>query len=277
MYSILRGVRLQSVSVKGRITLLALATLALFGCTAKDPEPVVPVSGGKSATIVLDSLAAVPKGSARPSGTLGIFIATYLAQGFIMQVDSATQGLQQILMIVRGQEQPLGDETFALLQTLGDILSVDVIDLLNRSNNRIETLDQYTLGLKNAIDNGTRRAGELQTALETLATQKKEQRQTVRDIERAQKEAIAAKDYSTASSKDTELLKAQTALSQTELTEDQTKDAERQLSDLLELAEKRLSAIEKNREILLSGLKITDPQGLKDLGLVQESSRRSFR
>ncbi len=167
----------------------------------------------------------------------------------------------------------MGDETFALLQTLGDTLSVNIVDLLNRSTNRIETLDQYVSALANAVENGNRRDEELTAALDIIADQKKEQRTQVRDLGREQKEAVKAKDFATAGSKEAELAKAQTALSETELKESQAKSSQRQLTDLLSQAEKRLSAIEENREILLAGLTISDPQGLKDLGLVRENTR----
>ncbi|MFH0851224.1 MAG: hypothetical protein V1876_00540 [Candidatus Peregrinibacteria bacterium] len=259
--------------MKKEIVLLALTTAILGGCASSAVSSPPPrVSGGKSATFVLDSIAKNP-GNPRPSGTLGIFTSLYLAQRLFLPTESAVRGIEEALHIVRSQEQPLGDETFTLIQTLGDALSVNVVDLLNRSENRLETLDRYVAALTNATENGKRRSEELKAALETMAAQKKEQTALVRDIDRAQKTAIKAKDYSTAGAKEAELTKVQTALSETTLKESQTKSSQKQLTNLLTLAEKRLSAIDKNREILLSGLQITDPQGLKDLGLVQETPK----
>jgi len=209
----------------------------------------------------------------RPSGTLGIFASLYLAERLFLPTQSATKGIAEIIRLVHSQEQPLGDETFALLQTLGDALSVNVVDLLNRSENRVETLDRYVEALTNATENGKRRSEDLKASLETIATQKKEQRTAVRDIERAQNAAVKAKDYSTAATKEAELTKAQTLLSETELKESQTKSSQKQLTNLLTLAEKRLIAINKNRELLLSGLTITDTEGLKDLGVLQGTSQ----
>lgn len=209
----------------------------------------------------------------RPSGTLGVFTTLYLSQRLLLPTQSATKAIEGILRIVRLQEQPLADETFALLQTLGDALSVNVVDMLNRSADRVETLDQYTDALQNMVENGKRRNTDMTTALKVLAEQKKEQRTQVRELERLQKEAVKNKDFSTAGAKETELASIQTTLSETELKESQTKSLQKQLTELLSLAEKRLSAIEKNREILLAGLTISDPQGLKDLGLMRETSR----
>lgn len=268
---------LQCISVKKGIVLLALISILLSGCASSSVQTSPPpVSGGKSATFVLDSLVKNPS-NPRPSGTMGIFATLYIAQRLFLPTESAVQGIEEMLRLVRLQEQPLGDETFTLFQTLGDALSVNVVDLLNRSDNRLETLDRYVEALSNATENGKRRSEELKAALETIATQKKEQRTLVSTITRDQKAAIKAKDYSTAAAKETELIKAQTLLSETELKESQTKSSQKQLTDLLTLAKKRLSAIDKNREILLSGLSITDPQGLKDLGLVREEQKTSRR
>lgn len=259
--------------MRKEIVLLALFIAALAGCASSDTEQsALSVSGGKSATVVLDSLTRLPT-NPRPSGALGIFASLYLAQNLFFPTQSATKGIQELLKLVHGQEQPLNDETFALFQALGDTLSVNIVDLLNRSTNRIETLDRYVDALRSTVENGTKRSEELQAALKTIAAQKKEQRTLVSSITRDQKAAVKNKDFSTAGTKEAELVKAQTVLSETELKESQTKSSQKQLSSLLDLAHKRLFAIEKNREILLSGLTITDPQGLKDLGLVRETAR----
>ncbi|OIO53038.1 hypothetical protein AUJ46_06005 [Candidatus Peregrinibacteria bacterium CG1_02_54_53] len=259
--------------MKRALTFLALCAVVLGGCTSSSETAYPPsVSGGKSATVALDVLAKRAL-SPRPSGSLGVFSTLFLAQQLFLPTQSATDGIEQILRMVRSQEQPLGDETFALLQTLGDTLSVNIVDMLNRSTDRIVALDQYVSALTNIIDNGKRRDEELTTALDTIGDQKKEQRALVRDLERTQKDAIKAKDFATAGAKEAELSKAQTTLSETELKESQAKSSQRQLTDLLSQAEKRLLAIEKNREILLAGLTISDPQGLKDLGLMRETSR----
>lgn len=204
---------------------------------------------------------------------MGIFMGIYLAQGLFFPTEAATRALSEMVRIVHDQEQPLSDASFTLLQTLGDMLAVDIVDLLNRSPNRVETLDRYSESLINSITATKRKLDELKAALEVLATQKKDQRTLVRDLERTQKEAITAKDFATASEKEQELLKARTTLSDTELNETQTKDMQSRLKKLLDIAEKRMAAINKNREILLSGLTVSgDLPGLTDLGIMEKST-----
>lgn len=255
--------------------LWALIALPLItGCvTSGGTGTTLPsVSGGKSATVALGSLAPqLVSPTARPSGAMGIFASIYLSQGLFLSADAAKEALTSLLRIVAHIEQPL-DDLAQLLQTLGDAISVDVIDVLNRSPDRVQTLDQYLTGLGNIIDNGERKQTELAASLETLGTQKKEQQRLVRDLTKAQKDALTAKNYTLAGEKEGELMKAQTVLSQTELEEKQTKDAQSQLKKLLDLAKKRKAVIEENRELLLAGLKVTDIPGLEDLGLVNKAT-----
>ncbi len=214
--------------------------------------------------------------ASRPSGTLGVFVSLFLAQRRFLPTQSATLGIAEILHIIQGQEEPLNDETFALLQTLGDALSVNIVDHLNRSPDRVAALNLYVESLSNIVTNAKKRSEELDAALEGISAQKKAERATVSQITKEQKAAVKAKDFSLAGTKEKELIEAQTALSATTSKETQTESSLKKLTEFLTLAEKRLAAIEKNREILLSGLQVTDPQGLEDLGLVRETQRRSI-
>ena len=249
---------------------LAIVSFAIVGCSpGGGATPVEPVSGGKSATVVLQAIAKTTE-HARPSGTLGVFASLYLAQGFFLPTESATDGLSGILGIVREQEEPLSDESYALLQTLGETLAVDIVDMLNRSANRLESLDRYTASLTNTLTRTKGKIDELAAARTVLAAQKKDRRAQVSDLQRAQSAAVTAKDFATAGAKEQELSKARTALSQTEFTETQTKDLQSRFQKLLDIGNKRKEAIDKNREILLSGLTVTDLPGLTDLGLIQK-------
>lgn len=248
-----------------------LAGCALSGGPASFSDPV---SGGKSATVALSALAKASDEKVRPSGAMGIFATMYLAQGFFLPTQSAVQGLQEILRIVRDQEKPLNDATFALLQTLGDVLTADIVDVLNRSTDRIGTLNRYFASLENVIVASRQKSDEIAAALKALSAQKKERRTLVNTLTREQKAAIAAKDYATAARKDEELLAAGTALSETERTESQTKDMQSRLKKMLDVAEKRKTAIEKNRELLLAGLRVADLPGLEDLGIIEKETRR---
>lgn len=232
------------------------------------------VSGGKSATVAVNDLA-MEKRAPRPSGLLGIFTSIYLAQGLFLPAQTGIAGIDAALAVLQKQEQPLGDDTFQLLEQLGSVLSVDVIDMLNRSSNRIEALDRYLESLGNILINADRRSQELAASLVTLTAAQKKEKTNVNTLQTAINKAIQASDYADAGSKNGELMKAQTALSETELKIKQTTDIQAKLKKLIDLGKQRKATIEKNREIILSGLTVTDIPGLTNLGLVKSGSTKS--
>lgn len=263
-----------TVLVKGTIALLVLLPLLLTGCLGQGgsaPAPADTVSGGKSAVVSTDLLGTLRKHTPRPSATLGIYASMYLAQGLFVSTESALHGISSLLKILEAQEKPLSDDAFALLGQLETTMNINIVDTLNRSTNRVETLDQYSTALKNITENSKRKNAELQASATTLEEQQKTQRQTVRDLEKEIQKAIDAKDFTTAGSKQGELTKAETALNETEFKQKQTNDMLERFKKLIEGAERRQNAIDSNREILIAGLQITDPQGLVDLGVVTEN------
>jgi len=263
--------------VKRSALLLSCGALLLFGCafSATDPQKTDSVSGGKSGIVSTGQLGQLPERTPRPSGTLGVFSSAFLAQGMFYPTQTGLEGIDALLTILKGQEQPVTDETFLLLEQLGTALSVDIIDLLNRSPDRAIALTQYTEALDTVNTNGKRKMEELTTASKNLATEKKDQRLVVRNIEKEISTAVKEKDFGTAGSKQAELTTEQTKLSGIELEEKQTNETLRTFKDMTARADARLKAIAANREILIAGLQITDAQGLKDLGVITEGQRSS--
>lgn len=195
----------------------------------------------------------------------------FLAQGTLGGSQAGLEGIDSLLDILNEQEQPLNDETFLLLEQLGTALSVNIMDLLNRSTDRAQALTDYANALQTVTENSRRKMEELTVSSKNLANEKKAQRLVVRDLEREIKTAVDTKDFGTAGSKQADLTKEQTKLSEIELKEKQTNNALRNFKDMIARADARIAALEVNREILISGLQITDPKGLKDLGILTES------
>jgi len=259
--------------VKRSPLLLSFGVLLLVGCSfsPSKEQGTGNVSGGKSGVISAEQLGDLPTRTSRPSGTLGIFSSVFLSQGIFFPTHAGMEGVNALLTILQGQEEPLTDETFGLLEQLGTALSVNIIDLLNRSPDRAIALTQYTEALQTVTDNSKTKKEELTVASKNLATEKKDQRLVVRTIEREIAAAVKEKDYGTAGAKQPELNEEQTTLSEIELQEKQTNDVLRNFKDLITRADARLRAIQANREILIAGLQITDAQGLKDLGVITEN------
>lgn len=257
-----------------KIVGLLYLSLLLGSCGTQGEEqsqPPLSVSGGKSATVAIGDLAKAMKESPRPSGTLGIFSAIYLAQGTFLPTNAGAEGVMSVLTLLKNQERPLTDETYVLLEQLGSTLSVNVVDMLNRSSDRSDALDRYTEALTNIAENGQKKLAELTASLTTLKERERSQRLAVRDAQKIVNDALRQKDYQAAGSKQEEVNMAQSALAETELALKQTNDTLVQFKKFLDLTKKRLAAVQSNRAILLSGLTINDIAGLKDLGLVKDS------
>ena len=259
-----------------QIAVLFLCLLTLTQCGGKEPEKPLQVSGARSALFSTQRVTSTLPGQ-RPSAPLGVFSSLYLAQGMFLPVQSALQGIEAQSKLLAGQRVTATDETFALLQDFGSILQVDIIDLLNRSDDRLQALDRYLQDLRNVGVLVERKSNELEVLLETLQDQRKEQRSTVRDLEREIKNALNEQDYGTAGALQQQLTEAQGVLAETESREDQTEDILSRYEDLLAIAQDRLDAIEKNREILIAGLKVIEVPGIEDLRILEPGSKRSRR
>ncbi|MEI8230855.1 MAG: hypothetical protein WCG83_07020 [Candidatus Peregrinibacteria bacterium] len=262
--------------MKRRIALSALfVTLLLGGCSflKKTSTNPLDVSGGKSATVAISDLA-YEKHNPRPSGILGIFTSTFLSQGIFFASQSGIRGVTDTLKVLSMQEQPLNDNTFLMLQQLGDTLAVNVPDMLNRNPNRITALDQYSESLGNLITNADQKVAELAASQTTLTAQQKTEQTAANVIQKEVDQASKLNDFSTAGSKQQDLLKAQSKLAETQLKLKQTKDMLTRLKAAVTLAKARQSAIQKNREIILSGLSIVDLPGAQNLGIIKNPSSK---
>lgn len=259
------------ISRKTAITAVLIPAIFLGSCGGKSPaEEVLQVSGAKSAVAVMHRVAKKTAQSNRPSGPLGIFTGIYLAQGIFLPVQSAISGLESILNIQEGQTNSTSDENFALLQEVGEVLQVNVIDVLNRSTNRVEALDAYIQSLYNAGILMERKTEELK-ALHDMQDQKvREERTNVRDIERNLREALNKPDYQAASEYEEQLTKAKVLFAESQSKEEQTEDMIDRFETLISIAAQRLRVVENNREILVAGLRVISMPGIGDLNILEE-------
>ncbi|MDD5623120.1 MAG: hypothetical protein PHI23_00200 [Candidatus Peribacteraceae bacterium] len=255
--------------MKHRWALLLLCTLVLGSCgkSASPSETAEPTSAAKTAAVGTALFGMEKTRQSLPSAPLGIFSTVFLSQGLFLPTRSALEGIESLLSGLSEETMPNTEDAYALLESLGSIVSINLIDTLNRSSDRAETLNRYV----EALGNATTQAEEQVTALTELKTTLKEerdaQRTTVRNLQRTISKALADKDYSLAGSTQKELSEAESTLAETETKEKQNNDLLSRLKDLVGTAKERQKAIEENREILLSGLKITDVPGLEDLGI----------
>lgn len=255
-----------------------LTSLLLSGCGngAENTEQGTPnPSGVKSAIVVLQEYFQGVLRDTRPSSPLGIFASLYLAQGVIIPAQSALDGMEAIAKVLEGQKSSTSNENFALLKEVGAVLQVDIIDTLNRSDDRVKALDTYTQSLKNAGILIERKLEELEALHDTQRDQVREQRSEVRDLERALRNVLRDQDYAEAGDIEEQLAEKNAKFAEIETQEEQTGDMIRRFTSLLEVAGERLQAVQNNREILIAGLRVIDVPGIVDLNILEEG--RSWR
>jgi len=258
-----------------------LLSMTVLGCSGKEdveePKELLKVSGAKSATVSLSLIMKALSGSKeiRPSATMGIFSSMYLAQqGGFLSVQSALEGIETQNKLLSGQTGTLKEETFVLLQEFGSVLQVDVNDMLNRSTDRSTALNRYIQTLKNVTILAERKEIELETQLKQTGKERKEQRKVVRELKRDIKKALKEEEYTAAGYKQPLLVEAESQLAETETKERQTEDILDRYKDLIEIAQERLQAIEENRKILVTGLKVIDIPGVKGLDIIEKKRSR---
>ncbi len=256
--------------------------LLLSACgKSAQKEIVIPpgttVMGARSA--VLESLVflGLSPVTVRPGALLSVYASIYLSDGVVVQVRAAMTGVDAQLKLQALPTEEHIDDLYALLEEFGAVLHVDVIDLLNRSDDRAKTLDAYSIGLQNITERSRRRADDVKQQIAIVKTEQQESRKAVSALDREVKAAVKAKDFASAQEKQQELLEAQTALTKVQFQQQELTAVQETFTELLDIADKRLAALNGNREVLIAGLRVVDVPGVDDLGVIQGRSTGGSR
>ena len=252
------------------ILALVIPCLLLVSCGGEKSEEIVDVSGAKSAVSIMHLISNHIFTFTRPSAAIGVYSGIYTSQGVLLPVATAQMGFESMTKILAGHSQANTDENFTILREIGDILQVDIVDLLNRSNDRVQTIDNYTQSLRNTGILTERKVNELTATYDNLVTKRKEERKTSRDIDRNLNTALKDQDYSAASTYEEELAYANSALAETTTKEKQAKDMIDRMEGLYEITGDRLQAVETNREILIAGLRVINVPGISDFNILEK-------
>ena len=259
---------------------LSLTTLLLLSaCAAEKEEEPAPldVSGAKTSVYITLNLLEPTKAIGKPSALLGAYSSLYLAQGVFLPVKSAQIGIESQEKLLEGQVKLEASETFALLKEFGIILQVDVTDILNRSTNREETLDKYLRSLANIMTLADRKIKEMEALSDKLKDEAGDKKKKVRDVERIVSKALKNEEFELAGSKQEELTNAKTELAELEAKRDQVEDVLKPYEKMMDIAKERLNAINKNKRIIIAGLKVVDVPGIEELDILQEESWRDVK
>lgn len=261
----------------GLVSLTLLATLLCSGCfgSGAGTGTATQARGAKDA-VLIGNINSPRPASRRPSAPLGLYATTFLASGGFYSAAGAINAVIAQTKLVGKPSQDVLDTTLALLQEFDTVMDVDVVDLLNRSDNRAQTLDAYLQGLKNITERARTRITEIKQYTGTLEKNRKDLRGQVSSIDRAARDALKKQDYVLAGEKQQELGKLQGDLAKTEADLKQQQQIRTSYEGLIELSDKRIKAIEQNREVIIAGLRVNNVPGADDLGILdtQQGTRR---
>lgn len=232
------------------------------------------VSGSKAAAYAIVVLN-TPEGASlagRPSETMGIYASSFLAQGSFLRSTSAVTGIDAQQKLISGQIQLETGETFALLKEFGAILQTNLIDALNRSQNRAEALDTYLSSLKNITELVQRKVTELESLEDRLVDERRDKKRELRDLERNVTQAIRNENYEQAGIEQEAATKLKTEVATLEAEIEQIDDILDRYDRLVEIAVERYDAIAANRRILIAGLKVVEVPGIENFDILDEDT-----
>lgn len=267
-YVIIR--RMSFSSFRTSTATILLLTLTLSACRS-DKGPSVPVmtEGPVRAVTSIARLFVRKSENPRPSPMLGLFVTLYVEKGTAFGSTTALRGIGAQTLMLEGDRMSL-DDTFKLLQELGASLQINVPDLLNRSENRAQALNEYTTSLTDTATRSQTRTDAMEAELDALRDRQRTERETATKYQREVDTAIRDKDFATAGSQQKVLTEAQAALAKTDSEIDRMRDIVDAFKKMLEIAKKRVAAIEENRQILIAGLSVVELPGVEDLELIKQ-------
>lgn len=204
---------------------------------------------------------------------LGPYVAAFLSLPILDLTHAAVQGVTAS-MVFLSEDNGVRDESYALLEELGIIISVDLQDVLNRSLHRQETLDAYHETLRDVAVRSQEHNAELETRLDDATEEQREVRTRASTAQRGLNTALRAKDYATASTMQAEVSKAQTELATVDGRVKELRSVINLFEDSLELAAERSVAIDENRDALIAGVSVLDIPGAEELGVIRAGNRR---
>lgn len=206
----------------------------------------------------------------RGGALLGVYSSQHLVSSIVFRSALAGIVAQQSFLSESAQEQ---EESFALLETLGSLLQVDVPDMLNRSSVRSQAFDIYISNLQTVGGRANTQVERLETQIDATNAVRRTQRSEAAQTQSQLNRAIRNEDYTTASDLQKKLIELEGKVAVTEAEMDKLRSIKNLLTDMIDTANSRFAVMTANREALLAGIKVIDLPGAKDLGILDKGSR----
>lgn len=254
----------------------ALLALSLSACGKESAVTLDPATLIAARQGIIGAMMLIAGKPGTPSALLGAYASSVMLYAWADTYKSAMDGIHaQIGLFVSTQEQQ--NATFALIEDLGSALEVDIPDMLNRSESRERALETYTDALQELLSAGKLRQEELEQQMDALDDEARTASRATSKTKSDLSKALREKDYTTAGSKQEELVQLQAVESKVDAERDQLKGQIKLLDDLVELGSRRWTAVMQNREIILAGLKVVDMPGIDELGVIRDETREEKR
>ena len=227
------------------------------------------VSTAKSALYV-QSLFSDPQ-APKSSSALGVFTTYLLETESASRAEGSQAGVESLRDIEgTSPEEDYEEKSYEILRSLGTVIQTDLIEVLNRSTDRTAALNTYLESLIAVDQHGSDQLTKLQSDMETIDDERKTVRKERSAAKREVKNLLKNSDYEAASQQQKKLADIELNLAKIEAERDRIKELKKQYEDFLEISGDRIAAIENNREILISGLRVVNLPGIKDLKLIEK-------
>jgi phage shock protein A len=166
------------------------------------------------------------------------------------------------------------DETFTLLQEFGTVLQVNIHDELNKSEDRAQALNVYLQALTDTTERAKKQLEIITVEQKNTEKEASDQRRKVNELKSAIGKAQKSGDFAASGTAQKDLVKEQTTQAELDSKVEQLKQLVQTYKQLITVAGKRYDAIQQNREIIISGLKVIDVPGIEDLNILKGTKNR---
>ncbi len=245
-----------------------------FGSSTKTEGEVHTAKQGAAAAVLMAGKNMLTNSPvARPSSVLGVFASMFLSANATPEVHTALVGVEAQLALYFSQQADTSAFS-ATIEQLGTTLQVDITDMLNRSSDRVKSLDEYLSFLEQAMKEATAVRDNLKGQGKELDKQLSDARSTVSGLRQELSKAIANKDFALAGGKQELLGVAEAKVAELAAKRDQISSNVSLIEKLLDIAVERQTAITNNRQVLIAGLSVVNVPGVTDLGLLRTLKRR---
>lgn len=267
------------VSPPLRILMLFPFCLLLLGGCSSSSKPVEEqtLRTARDATVyitIVTRALATLEHPTRPSAPLGIHLSTYLSKEEA-PVHGARESLTLLSPLVRTSDTT--ETLFLTIQTLGNLVQTNIVEAMNKNPERGEVLNRYITLLHSALQNAQKDKGNLDDQRDHLVEKEREQRSTLRKIQKEIDTAERAGDFQTMGSRQRALREAKGEHGKIEASVDELENTREILDDLTRIAEERLNAIEENREALMAGIRVVEIPGIEKLGILEKIGKSPSR